>query len=89
MANVGQGEIGNPHRVEGILTHPEEDDDPEVNSCWCWLPSDDNEGDEDVLSDSENGNGSPHRFRRPRCTQDPLEPQRHRVLVVPISNLHV
>ena len=30
IANVGQGEIEDPHGVEGILTPPEEDDDPEV-----------------------------------------------------------
>ena len=30
MANVGQGEIGNPHGVEGILALSKEDDDPEV-----------------------------------------------------------
>ena len=30
MANVGQGEIGDPHGVEGILSPHEEDDYPEV-----------------------------------------------------------
>ena len=47
-----------------------------------WI-SYDNEGDEDALTNSENGNGSPHRSRRPRNTHKP------KALVAPAPNLHV
>ena len=46
-----------------------------------FVHCDDNKGDDDAPSDSENGNGNPYRSGRPRGTQDPLESHRPRALV--------
>ena len=56
---MGQGEIEDPHEVEGILAPLEEFDDPEVTFVCIGPPNDDNEGDDDATSDSENGNRNP------------------------------
>ena len=91
MAKVGQGEIGDPHGIEGILV-PQDDDYHEVIIGGNGLPNDGNESGDNTRSESEDGNNdqahgdfpaNPHGLRRPRDIHGPMGP------VTPACNLHI
>ena len=58
MSNVGKGEIGDPHGVEGIIG-PQQENGNSEETLGGSGPSDDNEGEGDATSDSENNNENP------------------------------
>ena len=58
MADIGQVEIRDPHRIEGLIPPKEDDDDLEVIIDGGGH-SDDKEAEDDTRSESDNGNGTP------------------------------